>query len=604
MKYVSRASHPVRTGKMPVTRTSWAGMPMPQHRIQKRILRAFAYIASWLRFRPTAFMHSNDWSRRRFVQFFGAAAVVAATNRVFTNWAIASEPASDLFAELSFQPVPVSTRDEVVLPDGFAYDVLLKQGDPINPRGDRYGDHNDYLAVITGDRESGWLWTNHENVSLEFVTGDWSQYLTQERAALLLQNMGGSCLLIRRAGDGRWRPEVPAAQNFRVNGLDSRLQLTGPGAGSEWVGGAKEVLGSISNCGGGISPWGTFFSAEENYQNFFFDAEIAGLEQGKPVEKPAVELYFPRLYTHYGYMVEIDPQTGELFKHTALGRFSHENIAFTLSRDGRLVAYLGDDRQDQCLYKFVSRDRYNEQAGKKNRALLADGTLYVANVEAGRWIALDAATQPALRRYKFDPARVAVHTRTAAQFAGGTPLARPEDVEVHPVTRDVYVSLTAYSAPKRTWEEELLPDNPKVGAIARLRELNADPGAEEFQFDIFVLGGADSGLYWPDNLSFSAANHLLVATDFKQSPDVPDAGNNYLCVIPTAGPQNGKVTRFAVAPRDAEFCSPTLSPNGQELWVNVQHPGEASTSDEKLTSHWPDGGDALPRSAMIAIRRT
>jgi secreted PhoX family phosphatase len=297
-----------------------------------------------------------------------------------------------------------------------------------------------------------------------------------------------------------------------------------------------------------------------------------------------------------------------LFKHTSLGRFAHENVAFTLTRDGRLAAYTADDRVAQCLYKFISRDKYDPAAGKANRRLLEHGTLYVANTLKGRWMSLDPAKNSKLRNSGFDAARVCVHTRTAAKLVGGTPLARPEDVEVHPVTGEVYVALTSWQETgiDRT-KDDYFPDI--AGALGRLRERNDDAGAGRFDFDIMVPGSKETGLSWPDNIAFTEDNHLIIATDYalKHKPDKNSSqehfGNNFLVVVPTSGPKENQVLRFAVAPKGSEFCSPTLSLDRQELWLNVQHPGDDSPNLKELSSNFPDGGDAVPKSAMVAIRR-
>jgi secreted PhoX family phosphatase len=54
-------------------------------------------------------------------------------------------------------------------------------------------------------------------------------------------------------------------------------------------------------------------------------------------------------------------------------------------------------------------------------------------------------------------------------------------------------------------------------------------------------------------------------------------------------------------PVGAELAGATFAPDGQSLFISVQRPGSGSTIEEAI-SHWPDGGDAQPRSSLIAIR--
>jgi hypothetical protein len=64
--------------------------------------------------------------------------------------------------------------------------------------------------------------------------------------------------------------------------------------------------------------------------------------------------------------------------------------------------------------------------------------------------------------------------------------------------------------------------------------------------------------------------------------------------------------RFLVGPKDCEITGITESPDGKAIFVNIQHPGENSTSatdPTQFTSHWPDGGNARPRSATVIITR-
>ncbi len=550
-------------------------------------------------------MSAPKLKRREFVQYLGASAVIAAGHRLVPNWMItrASTPlstATPLLDNLDFTPAAISNSGDLTLSEGFEYDVLLKRGDVLNPEGETYGDHNDYLAIVQRDDTTGWLWSNHENATMRFLLpGEKDD--TMEYIVTRLTNMGGSVIRIEKQPGGSWRPVLPHSENFRVDGLNSRLKFTGPAAGTDRVFGESEAIGSLGNCGGGITPWGTFCTAEENYKETWGDPEM----NDKP---PKSAKHIQRPSEHYGYICEIDPDTRELFKHTSLGRMAHENVAFNLTRDGRLVAYTADDRVEQCLYKFISRDKYDHSAGKANRRLLDHGTLYVANTEKGRWIALDPVTNRKLRDHEFDAARVCVNTRTAAKIVGGTPLARPEDVEVHPVTGELYVALTSWEAAgiDKT-KEDYFPDI--AGALGRLREKDDDAASLEFEFGILVPGSKETGLSWPDNIAFTEDNHLMVATDYainhkiKENSSQEQLGNNFLVVIPTSGPRENEVIRFAVTPRGAEFCSPTLSLDRQELWLNIQHPGDDSPNLKELSTHFPEGGDAIPKSAMVAIRR-
>ena len=550
------------------------------------------------------FMDFQNISRRRFIKYLsaGAAALASSELAVLAIDGEGLKTASHLLGDLDFDEVPISSEDKLLLPEGFEYEVLLKQGDLLNERGDRYGDNNDFLGITTVSPEAGWLWVNHEAAFPQLIDDDWSDGLSKEKVDLILLNIGGSCIRVTlNKKTGCWRPVLPDSKNFRVDGLQTQIQLTGPAAGSKWVNHAMTVTGSVGNCGGGISPWGTFFSGEEAFSAYWGDPEMGD-------EPSPLASYYQRPSQHYGYMLEIDPDTQETFKHTSLGRFSHENIAFAFSKDGRLVAYMGDDQNNQCIYKYISQGKYEPKRGKQNRSLLNDGTLHVANTKKGRWLPLDPKQVPSLREEGFDIARACVHTRTAASLCGGTPLARPEEIEVHPVTGDVYAAITAYTPPVSAFGLTNLfgsLSRAPMGAIARIREENADAASTNFQFEIFVTGGSESGLLFPDNLAFAGDNYLMATTDFPGMRGPYAAfGNNFLAIMPTSGQNEGQLKRFAVCPRDAEFCSPALSPSSKELWVNVQHPGKNSKGPDKLSSHWPDGGHTTPKSALVAIRRT
>jgi secreted PhoX family phosphatase len=70
-----------------------------------------------------------------------------------------------------------------------------------------------------------------------------------------------------------------------------------------------------------------------------------------------------------------------------------------------------------------------------------------------------------------------------------------------------------------------------------------------------------------------------------------------------ADPATGDLRRFLVGPKGCEITGWTLTPDGQTLFVNVQHPGENATFGAPAAeSNWPDY-QGRPRSATVAIRR-
>ncbi len=71
-------------------------------------------------------------------------------------------------------------------------------------------------------------------------------------------------------------------------------------------------------------------------------------------------------------------------------------------------------------------------------------------------------------------------------------------------------------------------------------------------------------------------------------------GNNQMLVGNT---ETGEITRFLVGPKECEVTGLTWSPDKKTMFVGIQHPGE------KGDSHWPEGGDAVPRSAIVAVTR-
>jgi len=427
--------------------------------------------------------------------------------------------------------------------------------------------------------------------------------------------------------------------NRRIT-ADTPMQLTGPAAGHDLLKTAADpsgtkVLGTFNNCGYGQTPWGTYLTCEENFTGYFsasddtFDVpddfkrygigkKDRGYAWAMADERFDIAKH-PNEPNRFGYVVEIDPlnPTSMPKKRTALGRFKHENAALVIAESGHVVVYLGDDERGEFLYKFVSRDRY--QPAGDNAELLADGTLYVAKFnddQTGRWIALTPETTGMASK-----AEICVHTRQAASAVGATTMDRPEWVAAHPMRAEAYVALTNNKnrGKKPNKGGDATPvggPNPRAennyGQIVRWRPADGDHTDVAFTWDIFVLAGnpvvhkdayggskninAENMFNSPDGLAFDSLGNLWIQTDGKYSNegDFAGQGNNQML---QADPDTGEIRRFMVGPKECEITGLCWAPDKRTMFVGIQHPGE------KGGSHFPDGGNSVPRSCIVQIRR-
>ncbi|UOE56325.1 PhoX family protein [Cytobacillus oceanisediminis] len=540
----------------------------------------------------------SELNRRKFLTYVGTgvgALTVASTGlgaMVPKAEAKGVEAASHLFgfqkkiSGLNFKPIDPTDKDDLVLPRGYKYDVVAAYGDVINKKGDTFGFNNDFTLYFPIDKDKrGLLWVNHEYSSDLFVHGarPANGKYTAAQIQKMLYNQGGSIIEVYRDKEGTWKMDTDSKYARRITGL-TPFQLTGPAKGSKAVGGATNVQGTFANCSGGMTLWGTVLSAEENFESTSKDA---GLND-----------------THYGWIVEIDPFDPNFKprKHTALGRFNHENAAVGLTNDNRVVVYMGDDKKDACVYKFISKNKYVKSRGKANADLLEEGTLYVANMGSGKWVPLTIenvqkavnGNADLLKKFQTQ-ADVAVHCHEAALLVGGTPTDRPEDVEISPFDKTVFIAHT---------------NNDKHGNfhghITRFIEEGDDLGALAFDFEIFAAGGKQSGFSAPDNLTFDSLGNLWTVTDMSSSKlntgIYTHFANNGMFVIPTIGKNTGEAFQFASAPVEAELTGPSFTPNETTLFLSIQHPGEETEDLNNLTSKWPHRkGDTMPRPGVVAI---
>ncbi|MCD0161750.1 PhoX family phosphatase [Deinococcus sp. 6YEL10] len=489
-----------------------------------------------------------------------------------------------------FKPVPVTGADALTLPAGYRYQVLAPWGEKFTNDGREIGFNHDYVGYFPIDMLEGGqsstdalLTINHEYANALFVGGN-TKERTPAQVKAEMEAVGVSVVRVRKEGS-EWKV-VPDARNRRIDALTD-IELTGPVRGTAPVKGATMVKGSVGNCSGGQTPWGTLLTCEENVDGYAKAWAGSGYEA-----------------MHQGWVTEIDPfdPAWTPKKRTGMGRFRHENVAITVAADGRVVGYMGDDMQDACVYKFVSRGRYNPADRAANLKLLEDGDLYVANFGNGSWVLLDYDRNPKLKDAKGadgkalfgNQADVLADARASALAVGGTPVDRPEDIEIHPRTGEVYVALTNNSKHGNYF-----------GQIIKFREAKDDWTATTFLWEVFAVGGPQSGFASPDNLVFDPYGNLWMVTDnsdLSSNPIKEFHGNNAMFFFATEGPDAGKAQRFAIGPVDAEMTGPVWSPDGKTLFLAIQHPGEDSESLDKLRSNFAaKAGTNVPRPTLVAI---
>lgn len=602
---------------------------------------------------------------RRFLLQAGAAAVAALLGQGCSARSAASGDT------LGFTPVPASLRDAVVVPPEYDFQVLYRWGDPTGIPGRmpafrpdaantaeeqamQAGMHHDgmHFFPLGADGRRALLVLNHEYTDEHLLHPNGPTPLTLEKVHKSQHAMGVSVIEIERAAQG-WRQVLPSPFARRIHG-NTPMQIGGPAAGSAKLKTAadptgRRVLGTLANCAMGVTPWGTYLTCEENFHGYFgadtsvsVPPDVATRRYGTVPGGQWVDWYrlderfdvskHPNEPHRFGWVVEIDPMdpTSTPIKRTALGRKCTESATCTLTRDGRVAVYMGDDSRFEYIYKFVSRDPVRPGGYAANRSLLDHGTLYAARLDAdgqGAWRPMVHGQNGLTPENGFaDAGDVVIQARLAADAVGATRMDRPEWIAVHPHTGEVFVTLTNNSqrgAPGRPAPDAANPRANNLGGhIIRWREAGGDAAATAFTWRHFVLAGnpslpgaatrypADENDPFgaPDGLHFDSAGLLWIQTDMSGQAIGKGAyanlGNNALLCADLA---TGQIKRFLTGPNGCEITGCVLTADCSSLFVNIQHPGEARDDGGGTpSSAWPDGaapGAARPRSATLVVWR-
>jgi hypothetical protein len=569
-----------------------------------------------------------------------------------------SETQGIKFSPLAPQPL---TNQFVMTADGYVSGVLLAWGDPVVPgapefdpenmtpeaQSMQFGYNSDYIGLMplpwdSQSSDSVLLWNNHEYTNEEIMFAGWDPANpTEDQVNIGMEAHGGSVVELARDSRGSYTVARNSMYNRRITAF-TPMAVSGAAADHPWLKTSgdpdgRTILGTLNNCAGGITPWGTILTCEENFHQYFAwlswlspdDPRYAVHERyGMPEEASergweTVHGRFmisgePNEGFRFGWVVEIDPYNPESIpvKRTALGRFRHEGAQFGYSPSGRVAFYSGDDARFEYVYKYVSNNAWDPNVRGIDQGLLDDGVLYVAKFNddgTGEWLPLVYGEGPLTEENGFvSQGDVLVKTRLAADALGATKMDRPEDIEQNPVTKKVYGAFTNNT--QRT-EEDVDPANPRpdntYGHIIEWTETDNDAASTTFTWEMFILCGnpEDEDTYFagfpkdsvspvscPDNLNFDLAGNLWIATD--GMPGTLELADSLLAV-PTEGPERGDVQMFLSVVYGSECAAMEFSRDNRTLLVAVQHPGEGGTVEEPITL-WPFTS-SVPRPGIIQV---
>jgi len=300
----------------------------------------------------------------------------------------------------------------------------------------------------------------------------------------------------------------------------------------------RSLGGTIRNCSGGITPWGTWLTCEETTLR-------PGVSGGEGLDQA------------HGWVFEVPASARGLVDPVplkAMGRFNHEAACVDPATG---IVYLTEDRDDSVLYRFIPRVPGRLAEGGCLQAMVIEGLADTRNWNApamavGKpwrvgWIDLDDIESPA------DDLR----QRAAAQ--GAALVVRGEGIHmgVKRGTSEVFVCSTSGGAKQLGQVLKLVPGN--AGQPDTVTLFFESESTEQFNFG--------------DNLTVAPSGHLVVCED--QYTAVQE--NHIRGITP-----DGRAYTIALLRAQTELAGACFSPDGKVLFVNAYGP----TATLAITGPW------------------
>lgn len=300
----------------------------------------------------------------------------------------------------------------------------------------------------------------------------------------------------------------------------------------------RSLGGTIRNCSGGVTPWGSWLTCEE-----------APTGPGQP--------YGEGLERSHGWVFEVPASARGLVDAvplTAMGRFNHEAAVVDPATG---IVYLTEDRDDSVLYRFLPKTPGRLAEGGRLQAMVVEGLADTRNwtspaMAVGRpyrvsWVDLDDVEAPK------DDLRQRAAARGAALVARGEGL----HMGVKRGQSEVFACCTSGGAKQ----------------LGQILKLTVGGAGEPDMVELFFESESTDQFNYGDNLTVAPNGHLIVCED--QYTAVVD--NHIRGITP-----DGRAYNLARLHAQTELAGACFSPDGKVLFVNAYDP----TATLAITGPW------------------
>jgi len=400
------------------------------------------------------------------------------------------------------------------LPEGFEYKIISQLGETMND-GFTVPDRADGMGCFAIDDKRVALVRNHE-LPLSKTAQDMPANLATEVSSKAYDTYPSG------------QPLAGGTSNIVYNLQIKQVEYQ-----------CMSLLGTIRNCSGGVTPWGSWLTCEESVENAS-----------------------DNIKQDHGYVFEVPSQTKGLVEPIplkAMGRFNHEAACVDPATG---IVYLTEDRQDSLFYRFVPNKPGELKAGGKLQALMISqqpqfDTRNFDQVQMQKnqtysceWLDLDKVDSPE------DDLRQRGFKQGAALFARGE--------GIHFDNQDMYFCCTSGGQNKLGQIMRYIPT-----PLTEQQKSTDQTGT----LQLFVESQSKATFNYGDNLTVAPNGHLLVCED-----QYSKVVNNHMKGVTP----EGEIYDFAKVHWQTEPAGACFSPDGSVLFVNLYSP----TTTLAITGPW------------------